>query len=81
MPNDSPKYWFPAKKIGWGWGPPTCWQGWLVMVVWLLLLAGGAFVLMPNTAAFIIYTVIMATVLTIICWLKGEKPRWRSGND
>ena len=24
------KYWFPAKRYGWGWGMPNTWQGWLV---------------------------------------------------
>ncbi len=25
------KYWFPAKRYGWGWGIPNVWQGWLVL--------------------------------------------------
>ena len=24
------KYWFPAKRYGYGWGLPGTWQGWLV---------------------------------------------------
>ena len=24
---DPPRYWFPAKRYGWGWGPPSTWQG------------------------------------------------------
>jgi hypothetical protein len=27
------KYWFPAKRYGWGWGIPNVWQGWLVLFV------------------------------------------------
>src|SRR6266702_3273794 len=27
------KYWFPAKRYGYGWGIPTTWQGWLVLAV------------------------------------------------
>jgi hypothetical protein len=23
------KIWFPAKRYGWGWGLPCCWQGWV----------------------------------------------------
>jgi hypothetical protein len=30
-------YWFPAKSYGWGWGPPTCWQRWAVLVAVLPL--------------------------------------------
>lgn len=25
------KIWLPAKRYGWGWGVPICWQGWAVM--------------------------------------------------
>lgn len=28
----SDAYWLPAKRRGWGWGPPTAWQGKLVDV-------------------------------------------------
>ena len=28
---DRNQYWFPAKRKGWGWGPPTVWQGWAVL--------------------------------------------------
>ena len=30
--NDRPRYWFPAKRYGWGWGLPAVWQGWVVLV-------------------------------------------------
>ncbi len=32
-----PKYWFPAKRYGWGWGIPNTWQGWLVLAVFAAL--------------------------------------------
>jgi hypothetical protein len=78
QPNES-KVWFPAKRYGWGWGPPTCWQGWVVFAVWAALLCGGALLLMPNTALFVLYAAILAIALIIVCLLKGEKPRWRWG--
>ena len=31
--KDRDQYWFPAKRRGWGWGPPTVWQGWAVLVL------------------------------------------------
>ena len=37
-PAEQPKYWFRAKRYGWGWGLPLCWQGWVVMGVWLAVL-------------------------------------------
>jgi len=30
------KIWFPAKRYGWGWGFPICWQVWVVLAFILL---------------------------------------------
>ena len=43
---NNPRYWFPAKTYGWGWGMPVTWQGWVVMVVFMgAMLAGGTYLL------------------------------------
>ena len=82
MPTDG-RYWFPAKRYGWGWGFPITWQGWTVFAVFLALILAGAFFLQPraNLAGFIVYVVILSIVFVGICWLKGEPPRWRWGGD
>ena len=69
-------YWFAAKRYGWGWGPPVVWQGWLVLIVFFLLLAAGAVVLLPSRGelVFVGYTVLLVLVLVGICLLKGEPP-------
>jgi hypothetical protein len=72
------KYWFPAKKYGWGWGPPTCWQGWAVMGIWFVFTVLGAR-LLPNVTAFVIHTFVLVAVLIMVCYMKGEPPRWRWG--
>jgi len=36
------RYWFPARRYGWGWGLPTAWQGWVVMLCCLGLIAVAA---------------------------------------
>jgi len=82
MKSDEKKYWFPAKKYGWGWGPPKCWQGWLVLLAYFALLGAGAVLLLPKSVGlFLCYVAIVVTVLILICLLKGEKPRWRWGKD
>jgi hypothetical protein len=53
-----------------------------VFAVWLALLCGGAAVLAPKHGGlYIVYAVVLAFGLFIICLLKGEKPRWPWGKD
>ena len=75
------RYWFPAKRYGWGWGPPRTWQGWLVLAIFVALLALGALVLLPSQqpGAFVVYTAILVAVLIAICYVTGEPPSWRWG--
>ena len=76
------KYWFPAKTYGWGWGLPSMWQGRVVLVVFVLLLVGGGFFLFPHDAdTFITYSILMSALLVAVCWLKGEPPHWRWGDE
>ena len=78
--NKSP-YWFPAKRYGWGWGIPTVWQGWVVLIVFFCLLIAGALWLLPSLGqvAFVLYTALLCAVLIAVCWVKGEPPGWHWG--
>lgn len=79
--NNPPQYWFAAKRYGWGWGLPLRWQGWAVLILWLAILTGAAGRLMPaHRLAFLVFVVLMAALLTFICYLTGEPPRWRWGD-
>ena len=81
--SESKKFWFPAKRYGWGWGLPTVWQGWAVLVSFAVLLAVGALVFPPGhrQAAFIVYSTLLALLLVAVCWAKGEPPKWRWGGE
>ena len=78
-----PKYWFPAKRYGWGWGLPSSWQGWLVLAIFIGLIVLGSFLFPPraNLGSYLAYVVILGGVLVGVIWLKGEPPRWRWGDD
>jgi hypothetical protein len=81
-PNpEEKKFWFPAKKYGWGWGPPVCWQGWIIMLGYFGMVGAGAFLLLPkiHTTLFFCYVGALTIALIVICFLKGEKPGWRWG--
>jgi hypothetical protein len=83
MKNNAKQIWFPAKKYGWGWGPPCAWQGWLVLVGFVALLAGSALVFLPgkHIGWFFVAEALLVVALIITCYLKGEPPRWRWGKD
>jgi hypothetical protein len=80
MPN-KPLYWFPAKRYGWGWGVPTAWQGWVVLVLFFALLLVGAVLLLPGqgVSTYLAYTLLLCVLLVAVCWLKGEPPTWQWG--
>ncbi|MBV9362054.1 MAG: hypothetical protein JO292_11760 [Betaproteobacteria bacterium] len=72
-------YWFRAKRYGWGWGLPLTWQGWVVLAVFLGFLGAGILLLPTNAFIFFGYVGLLSGVLVVICWIKGEPPRWRWG--
>ena len=81
-PMEDPKYWFPAKRYGWGWGLPCAWQGWMVMLGYVLLMILIPLVFNPviNWIEFTASVFIATFALVVICLLKGEPPKWRCGN-
>lgn len=79
------KLWFKAKRFGWGW-QPTSWEGWLVTLLYIaaVVVHTQNISINPHTFSnitmnFLIPVVINTVFLLIICYPKGEKPRWRWG--
>jgi hypothetical protein len=75
--------WFPAKKFGYGWGLPITWQGWVVLLSYLLLIVGGSFILTGSpqkTKLFFMLALTLTIIFVYICYKKGEKPKWRWGD-
>jgi hypothetical protein len=78
--NERRSIWFPAKRHGWGWGLPVTWQGWLVLIAWLVVVLSVAPVLAAHSwIGFGAFMFLMADLLIGICYVKGETPRWRWG--
>ncbi|RDI96890.1 hypothetical protein DVT68_19385 [Dyella solisilvae] len=67
-------YWFPAKRVGWGWGLPTTWQGALVLVAFVVLMAVGM-PLLRTSGLQLPYVALLLALLLTVCWLKGEPQR------
>jgi len=87
--KDNPKHlWFKAKLYGWGWAPAS-WQGWLVILVYIGLIAILAFMReesIPgnpdsgsNFLTFALPMIILTALLIFICYKKGEKPHRQWG--
>ena len=77
------RYWFRAKRYGWGWGLPLTWEGWATLVGFVLLVALGSVVYPPDEriGLYLAWVAIVAIALIAVCWFKGEPPRWRWGGD
>ena len=80
-PANSPRpIWFAAKRYGWGWGLPVAWQGWVVLVVWLVIVMSVSLFLAGRSwGEFAAFMLLMAMLLVGVCYAKGEPPRWRWG--
>jgi hypothetical protein len=81
MNKEKNKIWFPAKKYGVGWGLPVAWQGWIVLLLYILLIMIGMKLLTISPMGvpfFIMYVLFLSGLLVFICWKKGEKidARW-----
>jgi len=79
MKNTEKEYWFKRRRYGFGW-TPACWQGWAVVIVFLIIFVVGKKMFDDN----LIYSIFMATAiisLVIASLYKGPKPKWRWGRS
>lgn len=81
----SKKIWFKNKSYGYGWTPATK-EGWLVILVFLLILIIFEFLnfgLIQNkvfaVAFHIVFILLWSGALIYIAFKKGEKIRWQWG--
>ncbi len=81
--SKSQSYWFPAKKYGWGWGFPITWQGWAVLILFIVVVIALSILFNPvdYPLAFIASMIISSAALIAICYAKGEPPQWRWGDS
>lgn len=83
MNEQKNKAWFPAKRHGYGWRFPNRWQGWVVLAAWVLLVVVGTILIRPDhhPIAYVAYDAILSVLLVVTIVAKGEKTRWRWGDD
>lgn len=76
--------WFKNKRYGWGWTPANA-QGWMVTFLYVLLTLAYPFgskwgYFSFSMPLFIFLTAFFTALFIYVCYLKGEKPRWRWGD-
>ncbi len=80
--NDRPTFWFPVKRYGYGWGFPVAWQGWAVLIAYLVLLFTGTYYFKSqrDVLSLLGYFAVLTVGLVAVIAVKGERPlRWRWG--
>lgn len=87
----SSRLWFKRKTYGWGWTPAT-WQGWFIVLLFIAIFFLNAWKLSvediagaePSRGAFLLFfarQLFAVILLIVICYKKGEKPRWQWGTS
>lgn len=76
--------WFKAKRYGRGWYPVT-WQGWAVTGIAIAAIVLNSVLIerysrsADDVLISLLFTIVVIALLIGICFLTGEKPRWRWG--
>jgi len=75
--------WFPAKSHGWGWGLPSVWQGWVVLIIFIASVSILPYLIDPIKDQLFFWSVLIGLSGTFIgvCYAKGAPPKWRWGNS
>ncbi|OGI68021.1 hypothetical protein A2738_00400 [Candidatus Nomurabacteria bacterium RIFCSPHIGHO2_01_FULL_42_15] len=84
--KDNPNHlWFKRKLYGWGWTPVT-WQGWVIILVFIIIVVANYYRIDASSPSesetlmnFIPQTIFLAALLMILCYKKGEEPKWQWG--
>ena len=77
--------WFAAKRYGYGAGLPLAWQGWAVVIAYLALVLGAAFLLGEGEPVALLALIIPSTICLIVISASttsgGWRWRWGEGDD
>ncbi len=84
--KDNPEgYWFKRKCYGWGWTPATR-EGYAVLLLFTIFIIWNRyrllFQVMPTDTQLLLFWsrfIVAVFLLILVCYAKGEKPRWQWG--
>lgn len=74
--------WFEQKRYGYGAGLPISWEGWVLTIIFLVIVIGSSFFLgeRPLAVAAIVIPTILAFILIAARTTRGGW-RWRWGSE
>lgn len=80
--NDGPN-WFHPKRYGMGSGLPSAWQGWVVLLVFLLIVTGTAFMFAEEQPIIFFAIILPVTAIFMLIAAKTTPGgwKWRWGKD
>ena len=75
--------WFAAKTHGYGAGLPIAWQGWVLLIIYLLIVSIGALFLASRSVLAFLALVLPATFIFVMIAMNTTRGgwRWRWGDD
>jgi len=76
------KPWFRVKRYGFGAGLPCSWEGWALLIGFLVIVISSAIVLVGRNPMMHLGVVLASTaVLVVVSWRKSDGPwKWRWGD-
>jgi len=78
MTPSETRWWFKRRRYGRGWALLKTWQGWLLSVTYLGLLALGWRLFAEEAhIALSAYVLVLTACGLGVCWWKGEPSLWR----
>jgi uncharacterized membrane protein len=75
MKEKENRLWFVQKKYGWGWTPAT-WQGWTALAIYVFVIWMARRL---TELQFMCLTFLVTAIFLVLCFKKGERPKWRWG--
>ena len=79
--TDGPE-WFAPKRLGYGSGLPIAWQGWAVLVGYLVLVLAATPLAEQSIVAHLSLVLTLTAVFVLICRKTTRGGwRWRSGRE
>lgn len=78
MPDKSRTPWFAPKRVGYGSGLPIAWQGWAVLIAYLLVTTSAVLIIPRTIIGFILVVALATAALFAVCASRTEGGwRWR----